>query len=110
MLLLHLPQALQTAPQVAAPQHDAPKVMRVLALGSASSGNDRAGPMIVDDNAVEDDEESVKAEVALLRSQAHVTDTVDQKGLAGARPQGKRNRMMNLLGFALNALLEKEGA
>jgi len=46
MLLRNLPQAEQSAEQVAAPQHDAPTDQRVAALGSASSGKERRAPMM----------------------------------------------------------------
>jgi len=46
MLLLHLPQALQTAEQVAAPQQDAAAVKMPPALGRASSGIESRAPML----------------------------------------------------------------
>ena len=46
MLLLQLPQAEQTAEHVAAPQQEAPKVMRVLALGRARSGRESRAPIL----------------------------------------------------------------
>lgn len=47
MLLLHLPQALHTALQVAAPQQDAAKVARVPMDGIARRGRDSSAPMVV---------------------------------------------------------------
>ena len=46
MLFWHFEQELQTALQVAAPQQEAVKVRRVPILGNASSGRDRAAPML----------------------------------------------------------------
>lgn len=43
----HFPQAEQTAPHVAAPQHEAAKVRSVPAEGTASRGKDRRAPIVV---------------------------------------------------------------
>lgn len=45
-LLLHLPQALHTAEQVAAPQQEAAMVATVPTLGRASSGRDKSAPIM----------------------------------------------------------------
>lgn len=46
-LLWNLPHALQSAVQVAAPQHDAAIDHSVAALGSSNNGRDKAAPILV---------------------------------------------------------------